>query len=519
MEKSNAMSSTANSSRASSNNVGRVQASLVDPQRRSLWIVLGVIILAAVGYFAYTRIAAPAATATQSFNVQGLQAGTSIARRGTITLSAIGTGTLQPANQVQLGFGGNTSGKLVTLNVKVGDQVKAGQLLAEIDNSQEKINYQQAQQSYLSLTSPATIATAEQALVSAQATLNTNVNSLVYIISPDQYYWQQQVAADQKVLADAQAAGGTSPTAAQQQAIQTAQAQLKYAQDSLAGAHDRWLKSYVPTHFTSVTRTQNTRTRQITVSKQVNIPTDAEIAAAQAAVVVAQTSVQEAQWYLDALNGKDVPATATGTSLAALETAKLNVQSAKAALDATQIYAPTDGTIMTVSATVGDNVSSSAIITMGDLSKLYVETSMDETDYQTFQVGNAAQVTFNALPNQVFDGKVTEVDPALTTSNGTSVVTGIVELAPTKAKLLMGMTASVTVIAGQAQDAVLVPIAALHQQPDGSYTVNVEKNGKFVSTPVQLGLQDLVNAQITSGLQQGDVVSTASTSGTGTVTP
>ena len=101
------------------------------------------------------------------------------------------------------------------------------------------------------------------------------------------------------------------------------------------------------------------------VTKQVQPPTDAEIAAAQAALVVAQSSVQEAQWYLDALNGKDVPATATGTNLAALETAKLNVQSAKAALDATQIYAPVDGTIMSVSAQLGDNVSSSAIIVDG----------------------------------------------------------------------------------------------------------------------------------------------------------
>ena len=506
------MSSTANSSRATSN-YGRVGAAFADPQRRSLPIVVGVIIVAAAGYFAYTRLVARPAS-TQSFNVQGLQ--TSVARRGTITLSAIGTGTLQPANQVQLGFGGNTSGKLVALNVKVGDQVKAGQLLAEIDNSQAKINYQQAQQSYLSLSSPAAIATAQQGLATAQATLNTDINSLVYLISPDQYYWQQQVAAYQQALADAKAAGGSSPTTAQQNAIDTAQAKLKYAQDSLTGAYERWIKTYVPTHFTSVTRTQNPRTRQVSVSKQVNIPTDAEIAAAQAAVVVAQTSMQEAQWYLDALNGKDVPATATGTNLAALETAKLNVQSAKAELDATQIYAPTDGTIMSVSATVGDNVSSSAIITMGDLSKLYVQTSMDESDYQTFQVGNAAQVTFNAVPDQVFDGKVTEVDPALTTSNGTSVVTGMVELAPTKAKLLMGMTASVTVIAGQAQDAVLVPISALHQQPGGGYTVNVLQNGKYVSVPVQVGLKDLVNAQITSGLQAGDVVSTAAS---GTAAP
>ncbi|HEX8993264.1 MAG TPA: efflux RND transporter periplasmic adaptor subunit, partial [Anaerolineales bacterium] len=368
---------------------------------------------------------------------------------------------------------------------------------------------QQAQQTLLSLTSRAAIATAQQDLATAQATLYTDTNTLIYLISPDQYYWQQQVAAGQQALADAKAAGGSSPTAAQQQAIAAAQAKLNYYQDSLTGSYDRWLKTYVPTHFTTVTRVTDRQTRQTTATKQVTAPTDAEIAAAQAAIVVAQSSVQEAQWYVDALNGKDVPANATGSNLAALETARLNVQSAKASLDATQIFAPVDGTIMSVSANLGDNVSSSAIMVMGDLSSLYVQTYMDESDFQAFQVGNPATVVFNALPDQTFKGAVSEVDPALSTSSGTSVVSGLVKLDPTQTKLLMGMTASVTVIAGQAQNATLIPITALHQKAGGGYYVMVDRNGKLTSVDVEVGLKDLVNAQITSGLQPGDVVSTS----------
>ena len=510
------MSSTANSSRSTSDIAvprakgsesvfGRLGSTLGDPRSRWLVIVAGILILAAAGAFVYTRIAAGTApratTAGQSL--------TSVARRGTITISAIGTGTLQPANEVQLGFGGNTSGKLVTLNVKVGDKVKAGDLLAEIDNSQTKISYQQAQQTLLSLTSPAAIATAAQDLAAAQATLYTDTNSLIYLISPDQYYWQQQVAAGEKALADAKAAGGSSPTTVQQQAIATAQAKLKYFQDSLTSAKVRWLNTYVPTHFTTITRVTNRQTRQTTSTKQVTPPTDAEIAAAQAAIAVAQSSVQEAQWYLDALNGKDVLSNATGSNLAALETARLNVQSAKASLDATQIYAPIDGTIMSVSANLGDNVSSSAIMVMGDLSSLYVQTYMDESDFQAFQVGNSATVVFNALPDQTFKGTVSEVDPALSTSSGSAVVSGLVKLDPTQTKLLMGMTSSVTVIAGEAQNATLIPISALHQKAGGGYYVMVDRNGKFASVDVEVGLKDLVNAQITSGLQPGDVVSTA----------
>jgi HlyD family secretion protein len=479
--------------------VKRIPALLNDSRKRWWVIIPAIVILVAIGAGAYYKLAyLPSHQKTTRSSIQ-----TSVARRGTITLSAIGTGTLQPANEVQLGFGGNTSGKLVTLNVKVSDQVKTGQLLAEIDNSTDKINYQQAQQNLVNLTSQAAIATAEQDIAAAKATVDLDTNNLIYLISPDVYYWQQQVATAQQALNYAKTAGGTSPTADQQKAIDTAQAKLNYYQDSLSGSKLRWEKTYVPTHFTVVTRFNHI------VTKQVQPPTDAEIATAQAALVVAQSSVQEAQWYLDALNGKDVPATATGTNIAALETAKLNVQSAKAALDATQIYAPVDGTIMSLSAQLGDNVSSSAIIVMGDLSQLYIKTYVDESDYQMFQVGNPAEIVFNALQDQTFKGKVVEVDPALDTSSGSAVVSGLVELAPTKANLLMGMSASVTVVAGQAQNAVLIPLTALHQNTPGQYSVYVMRNGKPTEQSVEVGLKDLVNAQILTGLQPGDVVSTS----------
>lgn len=480
---------------------GQARGFIGDPRNRWWLILAGIVVLAAIGAGIYSRVASRPRNADSA----GTASQISVARRGTITISAIGTGTLQPANQIQLGFGGNSSGKLVTLNVKVGDQVKSGDLLAEIDNAQAKITYQQDQQTLLSLTSPAAIATAQQDVAAAKATLYTDTNNLIYLISPDRYYWQQQVAAAQKTLDDAKAAASAPPTPDQQKAIDTAQARLKYFQDSLAGSELRWLKTYVPVHFTTITRAKGV------VTKQVTPPTDAEIAAAQAAIVVAQSSVQEAQWYLDALNGKDVPDNATGANLAALETAKLNVQSAKSALDATQIYAPFDGTVMSVSANAGDTVTASPIITMGDLSQLFVQTYMDESDFQAFQVGNAAQVVFNALPDQIFRGKVSEVDPALSTVSGSTVVSGLVQLNPTKTKLLMGMTSSVTVIAGEAQNATLVPITALHQKPGGAYYVMVQRNGKFTPVDVEIGLKDLVNAQITSGVQPGDVVSTAPT--------
>jgi len=429
---------------------------------------------------------------------------TAVARLGDIVLSASGTGTLQPANQVQLGFGGNTKSRLITLDVKVSDQVKAGQLLAEIDNSAARIKYQQATQNLENLTGPSAVARAEQSLATAGQNVHSAELQVEYLVSPDVYYWENEITKDEQAVNDAQAALAASPSDAGLKASLTrAAAVLDFARDKLKEAQGNY-KDYVFDTFT-VEKFNRTTNKMET---SVEWPTAADILKARQDVTIARGALTDAQNLYAALTGGTVPPDASGSGLIALKQARLNVQSAKATLDATQIYAPVDGTILSVSAQLGDTVSSSPIIVMGDLSKLNVQTYMDESDFQMFQVGNAAEVTFNSLPDQTFTGKVIQVDPELSTSRGSGIVSGLVQLDPSRTKLLIGMTASVTVIAGQAQNAVLVPLTALHQKPGGAYSVLVLRNGTFTPVDVGVGLKDLVNAQITSGLQPGDVVST-----------
>lgn len=92
------------------------------------WWVIGSVIAVVALAGGLTYYLARVQRASQ--NSQRAVPQTTIARRGDIVLSATGPGTLHPSNQVDLGFGGSTSAKLVTLNVNVSDQVKAGQLLA-----------------------------------------------------------------------------------------------------------------------------------------------------------------------------------------------------------------------------------------------------------------------------------------------------------------------------------------------------------------------------------------------------
>jgi len=475
--------------------INDISTTLRNPKKRWWVIVPSIIILAAIGGGAfYGLVMRPSQQAAAAQPVMQ----TSVVRRGNITLSASGTGTLVAANQVNLGFG--TSGKLLKLNVKVGDKVQKGQLLAEVDNTSQALQLLQAKRTLANLTSPSAIATAQETLATANKTVYTAKNQLVYLISPQVFYDEQQIAAAQQALDQAKAAASNPPTSDQQKAIDDATAKLKSNQNALAGDKLWYAANYVPNTFTAPA----TKTKP----QSVNAPTDADIAAAEAAYQAALASVQEAQWYVDALTGVTVPDNATGTNLATLEQAKLTLQSAQDTFDATQLYAPFSGIVTTVSAQLGDSVSSTAIITIADMSTLYVQTYVDEASYSMFTVGNAADVVFDALPSQTFKGKVVEVSPALVTSSGTSAVSGMVQLDPTSTNLLLGMSAAVNVIAGDAQNAVIAPVAALHETSPGQYAVFVLKNGNLTLTNVTVGLQDLVNAEIKSGLQPGDVVST-----------
>ena len=178
-------------------------------------------------------------------------------------------------------------------------------------------------------------------------------------------------------------------------------------------------------------------------------------------------------------------------------------------LDNTKLYAPISGLVMTLNAKVGDTVQGT-IMTIDDLSKANIQFYMDASDWSNVKLGYAVDVSFDSLPNQTFTGTVTEVMPGLVSVQGSSMVEGTALLDNSVADigLPVGVDAAIDVISGQALNATLVPIEALHQLPDGTYTVFVMKNGTPTLTTVEVGLQSDTFAVISSGVSVGDVVTT-----------
>jgi HlyD family secretion protein len=480
--------------------------------QKILWVgVIALIIIGGSG-FAYYRLAyLPAQTAAANET----QIQTAVIRQGDLVIYASGSGTLIAQSEASFGF--ETSGQVTKVNVQVGDVVESGQILAELNSDSATLAYQQAKRALDELTSPAAIATAQQAVATAQDTLSTSREDLAYLISPAVLTWRERLADAETELALAQAEATANPSAEASQKVQEAQAAVTLAQANLAVA-EKDFPAYIKATFTETVTNPRTGEEKIvyyvdeTGKRYTNVfvPSETAVASAQAAYDLAKATVKEAETYLAALNGEEIPEGATGASLGTFIAAQENLLAAQTELENTQLKAPIAGTIMSLTLNAGDYVSSgSAIATISDLTQPSLEVFLDETDWNNIRTGNEAEVSFDILANRTFTGKVAQVDPGLYSLNGTSVVRAIVTLdsVDTSFNLPLGTSGSVDVIGGRATNAILVPIEALNQN-GSQYFVYVMENGVPTKRVVEIGIQDTLYAEVTSGLKSGDVVAT-----------
>ena len=456
--------------------------------KRNLWITGAVISLLAVsGFYAFQNAQADAELA----DAPPMQ--TAKVRQGDLVLYASGTGSLVPAAEASFGF--RSSGQLLTLSVAVGDTVEVGDLLAELDNTAEKIKLQLAERTLAEITSPASVAAAEQALALSERNLSDSEKSLAYQIG-----WA--VLNSEEKVTEAEEALVLAKESSDEEKITAAEAALASAEKVLAGNWDYYENYYIPQNF-KVAATRST-------PAYIATPTEFDILEARAGYAMAKAQLVEAGDYLAVIKGGEIPEGATGSSLKALEQAQLDLLSAQDSLDATRLYAPISGMVMSINANVGDTLGTSAIMTIATPDDLVVRLYMDETDLDNATVGNKTLMTFDAFPDIVFSGEIIMVEQALQTVDGTPVIVSWVTFEnEANLSILSGMTADVEIIGGEALDALLVPIQALREIAPGSYAVFiVAADGSLKLTPVTVGLRDFSNAEILTGVSAGDVVST-----------
>ena len=136
-----------------------------------------------------------------------------------------------------------------------------------------------------------------------------------------------------------------------------------------------------------------------------------------------------------------------------------------------------------------------------------VSISVDELDILRYSLGMKADVTVDALPDRIFTAEVTEIGAMGTNSGGNSKYT--VKLRLDRAPdMLDGMNASVLIHSG-IREALLIPVAAVHDQGSHSYVYTAldNKSGKpTLEIPVLTGLSDGNRVEVLSGLEEGQPI-------------
>jgi len=514
---------------------------------KKVWIPAVVLVFLAVAGFTAWRIYAQR-QAQANAETETLQ--TSTATRGSLVVSASAAGKVIAAAEISVGF--DEKGTLAELLVKEGDEVKAGDVLARLqtDQTEEEIalalaeaelNVLTAQQALDEIYSSAQV-DAAQALKDAETAeqaLQDLQNYDLTIAEAAQAVAEAREAAKTAL----QSYNGTRSTA-DDNTIAQAYAEMVLAKadlEDLQGKFDDYYKkgdddlekaaiqlklSAAQTAYDTKVAYYNAVTG--TGSELDLASTEANLAAAEAAlasaereyervkdgpsageIALAEANLAAAQAKYETLkNGADPEEIAQAE--AELASAKAELAVAREDQAVIDLLAPQDGTILSIDASAGESISAGALMTLADLSQPLLEIYLDETDLDMIALGYEVEVVFDALPDSTFTGHVTQVSPSLETVSMVETVVAQVRLDETSyakpLSLPVGSNASVEVIGGRAENAVLVPVEALREIDTDEYAVFVVEDDEPVLRMVTVGLMDYTSAEITSGLEPGEVV-------------
>ncbi len=163
---------------------------------------------------------------------------------------------------------------------------------------------------------------------------------------------------------------------------------------------------------------------------------------------------------------------------------------------------------------VGSRVSrGQTVVAIGDLETFSVKANVDEIDVSKIRVGQSVKVTGDAFDGMVLDAEVTSVagqastDPSQRTGLPAFPITvRIRAITPEqRSHIYVGMSASLSIIAYENAEAIVIPVAALHDD-DGVRTVRVDGPAGATSVPVTVGMSTPDGIEIRRGLRAGDVV-------------
>ncbi len=394
--------------------------------------------------------------------------------RGTIRASISATGNCNAVVTVQVGS--QVSGNIKALYADFNTKVKKGQLVAVIDPQAFQARVDQTK---------ASLDSANASVVSARA---------------------------QVEKANADVASARAAAANQNAAIAKAKAAVLDAQRKLTARQQLYKQGIISK--------EDMDSAQSTYDQA-----DAEQQAAVAQLDAANHQIQAVQAMVN------VATTQLSSAQAQVKQAQAGLEQAQLDLNHTQITAPVDGTVIARHMDVGQTVAASftapTIFEIAqDLTKMQLDTNVDEADVGQVKVGQPVRFTVDAFPSQTFQGSVTQMRQAPINVQNVITYDVVVAVPNPDLKLLPGMTANVKILTNKEDEVLKIPNVALRFRPPdvkpdtsvraagrrqdaGSTVWIMDQDGKPKAVKVKLGITDGNFTAVESGdLKEGERVIT-----------
>jgi len=419
--------------------------------RKVFYWVAGVLIVVLIAGFAYTRLNRPRTRFRSGANASA-QTTTSKVVSLDLTQNVQASGSLEAQPSASLTW--NTNGVVDTVNVKSGDQVKAGEVLMKLKTSTVDPSIISAQSDLL---------TAQKGL---QDTLNSSATSMA------------QAAVDLKTAQDA---------------YDKAQTYLHYLQNNDKIPQTN-VKAYTDTKSNSWIYTYKTKLYKGPAPQVWIVNAQNDLALKKAKLADAQRTYD---YYKNGQNSQEATA------------AQAKVDAAQATVDSMSIIAPFDGEVLYTDSQPGDVVATGATaVDIANMNQLYIDALVDESDIASVQVDAPITATLDAVPGLQLTGKVAAINPVGQNTSG--LVKYTVRIAIDKVSgqdfLPLGATANVTIQVKPAETALGVPTSFVKKDSNGEYVLVAQPVGSPKRVDVVTSTIVGDHVAVTGNLKVGDVL-------------
>ena len=439
------------------------------------------------------------------------------AARTDLELTIAATGTVEPEELVNVGA--QVGGMITTLGtdangntVNYGSEVKAGKVLAQIDDALYQTEKQSAE---------AQLKQAEAQLKQAEAQLKqAEAQQKQAQTQKKQAEAQLKQAEAQKKNAEAgilQAKAKVSETVANQKKVEVALKKTEFSWErakklhrgdaSTASEFEEAAAAYLSakTEQEAAVASVESAKANLTAAESALQTADAQISSAKAQISSAEAQISSAEAQISSAEAQ------ISAAEAQISAAEASLSRAKRNLEYCVIKSPVDGVIIDRRVNVGQTVNSSMsapslFLIAKDLKKMQVWVSVNEADIKRVQPGQKALFSVDAIPNEQFEGVVSKIRLNATMSQ--NVVTYVVEITTDNSslKLLPYLTANVKFVLDSRKNVLAVPNAAFRFKPEDIAAPAVGKGqrvlwiagdgGKPQPVVVRTGLNDGRNVEI-----------------------